>query len=123
MSIRLLVSQLANINNIATVGSSNETRIEAGNIVSLDAGNDINNIGATIKSEAAGKISSASGNGGVRSAAIDIDATGEQKGEPMRLVGHFEARGTRFYQVIVMGREKELSRENVDMFMSSFKPD
>jgi filamentous hemagglutinin len=38
-----------NINNIQTTANSNETRIEAGNIVSLDAGNDINNIGATIK--------------------------------------------------------------------------
>ena len=71
----------------------------------------VNNIGATITTEKAGKT------------AIDIDATGKQKGEPMRLVGHFEARGTRFYQVIVMGREKELTRENVDMFMSSFKLD
>ena len=56
-----------------------------------------------------------------RSAAIDIEATGLQKGEPMRLVGHFESRNKRFYQVVVMGKEKDLTRENVDMFMSSFK--
>jgi hypothetical protein len=81
----------------------------------------VNNIGATIKSEAVGKISSAAGSGGARSAAIDIDATGVQKGEPMRLVGHFESHDKRFYQVVVMGKAKDLGRENVETFMTSFK--
>ncbi|WP_426105385.1 hypothetical protein [Massilia sp. TSP1-1-2] len=80
----------------------------------------IKNIGATIKNEKTGKASSASGSARERSAAIDIEATGLQKGEPMRLVGHFESRNKRFYQVVVMGKEKDLTRENVDMFMSSF---
>ncbi len=39
----------------------------------------------------------------------------------MRLVAHFEARDKRFYQVIVIGRAKGMTRENVEMFMSSFK--
>lgn len=81
----------------------------------------IRNIGATIKSEKTGKASAANGSVSVRSAAIDIEATGRQKGEPMRLVGHFESRNKRFYQVVVMGKEKDLTRENVAMFMSSFK--
>ena len=81
----------------------------------------VKNIGATIKSEKVGKSSAATAGGSARSAAIDVDASGEQKGEPMRLVGHFESRDKRFYQVIVMGKEKDLTRENVDMFMSSFK--
>ncbi len=81
----------------------------------------IKNIGATVTSEKTGKTSSAIGSKQERSAAIDIEATGKQKGEPIRLVGHFESRDKRFYQVIVMGKEKDLTRENVDMFMSSFK--
>ena len=81
----------------------------------------VNNIGATIKSEKVGKASSASGATQARSAAIDIEASGHQKGEPMRMVGHFESRDKRFYQVVVMGKDKDLTRENVDMFMSSFK--
>ncbi len=81
----------------------------------------VNNIGATVKSEKSGKASAVSGSTSARSAAIDIDASGMQNGVPMRLVGHFESRDKRFYQVIVMGKEKELSKENVDMFMSSFK--
>jgi hypothetical protein len=81
----------------------------------------VNNIGATIKTEKTGKASTATGSTQARSAAIDIDASGVRKGEPMRLVGHFESRDKRFYQVIVMGKEKDLTRENVDMFMSSFK--
>ncbi len=73
----------------------------------------VKNIGATIKSEKSAKAA----NG----ASIDIDAVGMQKGTPMRLVAHFESRNTRFYQVIVMGKEKDLSKENVEQFMSSFK--
>ncbi len=81
----------------------------------------VKNIGATVTSEKAGSAASASGPAQTRSATIDIVASGKQKGEPMRLVGHFEARDKRFYQVIVMGKEKDLSKENIDMFMSSFK--
>jgi hypothetical protein len=81
----------------------------------------VNNIGATIKSEKVGKSSAISGSTAMRSAAIDIEAKGVQKGEAMRLIGHFESRNKRIYQVIVMGREKDMTRENVDMFMSSFK--
>jgi len=81
----------------------------------------VRNIGATIKSEKAGKASAAAGSSAARSAAIDIEAAGVQNGVPMRLVGHFESRNKRFYQVIVMGKDKEISPEQVEMFMSSFK--
>lgn len=57
-----------------------------------------------------------------KDSAINIDAKGVQNGAPMRLVGHFESRGTRFYQVIVMGKENKVPQDEVDMFMSSFKP-
>ena len=81
----------------------------------------VRNIGATIKREKAGKASAAAGSSSARSAAIDIEANGVQNGVPMRLVGHFESRNKRFYQVIVMGKEKDISQEQVEMFMSSFK--
>ena len=81
----------------------------------------VRNIGATVKSEKTGKASAVSGAASARSAAIDIEASGVQNGQPMRLVGHFESRNQRFYQVIVMGREKNVSQEQVEMFMSSFK--
>ena len=81
----------------------------------------INNIGATVKSEKSGKASAMAGPTSARSAALDVDAVGMQNGVPMRLVGHFESRNKRFYQVIVMGKEKDLSKENIEMFMSSFK--
>jgi hypothetical protein len=77
----------------------------------------VNNIGATVTSEKA----RATASGSARSAAIDIDARGKRDGVPMRLVGHFESRDKRFYQVIVMGPEQAVSKENVDMFLSSFK--
>lgn len=81
----------------------------------------VNNIGATIKSEKTARASSSSGAASARSAAIDVQAGGKRNGVPMQLIAHFESRDKRFYQVIVMGPEKEMSKENVDMFMSSFK--
>jgi hypothetical protein len=81
----------------------------------------VRNIGATVTSEKVGKAASAAGNVKSRSAAIDIEAKGTQKGQPMRLVGHFESRNKRFYQVIVMGPAKSVPQDQVDMFMSTFK--
>lgn len=51
---------------------------------------------------------------------VDIDATGSANGQPVKLRGHFEARGKRFYQVIVMGKTSAMSTERTDQFMSSF---
>ena len=51
----------------------------------------------------------------------DIDATGSTNGVPVRLVGHFEARGKRFYQVIVLGKADALPPEQVEQFLTSFK--
>lgn len=81
----------------------------------------VHNIGATITSKKVGKASAIAGSTQARSAAIDIEAKGAQNGQPMRLVAHFESRNKRFYQVIVMGRDKALVQDQVDMFMSSFK--
>jgi hypothetical protein len=81
----------------------------------------VKNIGATVTSEKAGATSAVSGAASSRSAAIDIRASGKQNGVAMTLVGHFESRNKRFYQVIVIGKEQDLSKENIDMFMSSFK--
>ncbi len=79
----------------------------------------VRNIGATIKSEKAS--AKAGGAPGSQSAAIDVDALGTQKGVPIRLVAHFESRDKQFYQVIIMGPEKNISKENIEMFMSTFK--
>ncbi|MFC5551242.1 hypothetical protein [Massilia aerilata] len=50
----------------------------------------------------------------------DVDATGSSNGVPVRLVGHFEARGKRFYQVIVLGKANALPPEQVEQFLTSF---
>lgn len=52
---------------------------------------------------------------------IDIDASGLRNGTPMRLVAHFEARGNRVYQVIVLGKSSSIPAEQAKQFMSSFK--
>lgn len=80
----------------------------------------VNNIGAKVVSDKAGASSSAgTGQQGV----LEVEAKGEQRGEAMLLVGRFIARKDRIYQVIVVGREKQVVRDTVDTFMSSFKPD
>lgn len=56
------------------------------------------------------------------STAADVDATGSANGQPMKLRAHFEARGTRFYQVVVMGKASAMSADHTDQFISSFKP-
>jgi hypothetical protein len=43
-------------------------------------------------------------------------------GQPRLLVARFSARERRVYQLVVVGAEKDVSREQVDTFFSSFKP-
>lgn len=81
----------------------------------------VRNIGATVSKEKSSAAATASGTGSTQSTSIDIEATGMQKGTPMKLIGHFESRNKRFYQVIVMGKEKAVSPEQAEQFMSSFK--
>jgi hypothetical protein len=58
--------------------------------------------------------------------AIDIEAIGRRltrtSSEPLLLIGHFAAKGKRVYQVIVLGDEKTVPREEANTFISSFKP-
>jgi hypothetical protein len=72
----------------------------------------VNNIGATV-------TSSKSSNTG----ALDVEASGSQNGEPMRLIGRFIAKDKRIYQVIVMGRASNIVQDSVDTYLSSFKLD
>ena len=55
-----------------------------------------------------------------RSGTSEIDVTGASRGTPMRLVGHFEARGKRFYQVIVLGKANAVPPEQIEQFLTSF---
>ncbi len=55
--------------------------------------------------------------------AVDIEAAGTPPGAaPMLLIAHFAVNGNRVYQVIVLGPEKEVVREEAATFISSFKP-
>jgi len=71
----------------------------------------VNNIHGKLKSEQAPQPNS-----------IDIEAVGSRGpgGEPLLLLGHFVARDKRIYQAIVVGNEKEVVREQVTIFLSSF---
>jgi hypothetical protein len=74
------------------------------------------NIGAAATGAQASATNAA---GGARSSAA-IDVEGTRAGVPMRLVGRFEARGTRFYQAIVVGPSAAMPAEQVDQFLTSF---
>ena len=73
----------------------------------------VRNIGATVTSQKA--------TADMDRATRDVDASGARNGETMHLVGHFEARGKRFYQVIAIGRKDALPAEQVEQFITSFK--
>lgn len=83
----------------------------------------LGNIGATVKRESAASSASAAGGASRRSSAIDIEALGSRQGVPVLLAGRFIARDKRIYQVVVMGKEQQMARENSEMFLSSFKLD
>jgi hypothetical protein len=50
----------------------------------------------------------------------EVDTTGQVNGAPVRLVGRFEARGKRFYQIIVLGKPNAMPSEQVEQFLTSF---
>ena len=65
------------------------------------------------------KILSVTGTVSAEPSTLRISA-GTGNGGPMKLSGHFESRGKRFYQVIVLGKEKEVAPEQSEQFMKSF---
>lgn len=82
----------------------------------------VKNIGGTIKSE---KSSVLAQSPGTVSSQIDIEATGapggNTGGQPRLLVARFVAIDKRIYQAVVVGREKAVTRDAVDTFLTSFK--
>ena len=71
------------------------------------------NIGATITSQA----TVADG----AQTTVSIEAKGMRNGEPTLLIGRFIARDRRVYQVVVMGAQRHIAREQVATFLDSFK--
>jgi len=58
---------------------------------------------------------------GAAAADGSIDASGNgANGQPVRLIGRFEARGARIYQVVVMGKADAAPPEQVEQFLTSF---
>jgi hypothetical protein len=63
--------------------------------------------------------------GSTSASAIDIDVVGPSSatsnGQPVRLVAHFVAKGSQVYELVVVGREKAITHDVLDMFFTSFK--
>lgn len=79
----------------------------------------VKNINGTVKSE---KLTAAADNARGMSASIDVEAVGtDSNGKPEVLFGHFVSKDNEVYQVIVMGPDKAVARENVAFFITSFK--
>jgi hypothetical protein len=78
----------------------------------------LRNIGAPLAEPTSG--AAAAGASASTATSTDVDASAAGQGGPIRLVGHFEARGTRFYQVIVIGRGKAVPPEQIEQFLTSF---
>ena len=82
----------------------------------------VKNIGGTIKSE---KSSVLAHSPSTVSSQIDIEAIGapggNTGGQPRLLVARFVAIDKRIYQAVVVGREKAVTRDTIDTFLTSFK--
>lgn len=78
----------------------------------------VRNINGTILRETA---NTAAGQGST----LEVEARGsvQADGQPRLLIGRFVARDRRVYQAIVLGKEKAVSREAADTFLTSFKPE
>jgi hypothetical protein len=56
-----------------------------------------------------------------QAASIDIEATGIANARPVRLFAHLFAKGNKIVQVLAVGGEQAINREEVDTFFRSFK--
>lgn len=81
----------------------------------------VRNIAGTVTSDKMSAISSGHGTVGSQQTTIAIVAKGSQNGKMMLLNGNFVAKDKRIYQVIVLGRDKQVAQDTVDTFISSFK--
>ena len=73
----------------------------------------VRNIGAAVTSQAAAPDGAGS--------TVNVEAKGMRNGQPTLLIGRFIARDRRVYQVVVIGPEREIKREQVATFFGSFK--
>lgn len=77
----------------------------------------VRNIDGTVTRRAE---ASSSANGATR-ISRDVDVKGSRNGKPVRMVAHFEARGSSLYQVVVVGPASALTPEQTEQFIGSFK--
>lgn len=82
----------------------------------------LHNIGATSTRETSAAAAAVTDGAPTDAASSNVTASGVLNGVKMQLVGHFEARGKRIYQVVVMGPAKSVESDPADQFISSFKP-
>lgn len=75
----------------------------------------VRNIGGSIRRESASAA-------GISPMTIDIEAIGNNGNRQQLLIARFIAQDTRVYQLVVIGKEKNVSREAVETFFTSFKP-
>lgn len=58
-----------------------------------------------------------------RDSGLGVEATGSRNGQQVQLIGRFAARGTRIFQIVIVGDASKLSREHIDTFMDGVKID
>lgn len=87
----------------------------------------LRNIAGTLREQKTLTIAQSSHAGSGRLAVIEITASGRGDqatgGQPRLLFARFVAKDKRVFQLVATGPEKDLHRELVDTFFSSFKPD
>lgn len=85
----------------------------------------VKNIGGEIRQEKTLTMPRGSDAAAGQLAVIEVEARGmpsaATRGEPRMLFARFVAKDKQVYQVVVLGREKDVTRDTVDTFFASFK--
>ena len=80
----------------------------------------VKNISGSITSETDSDITDGRQDS-ARSITLEVAGAAENNSQPKVLFAHLQSKGDYIYQVIVIGPQKTVTRENVEMFMESFK--
>lgn len=81
----------------------------------------VKNISGSVTSETSTAVATSNPQNSGQSMTLEALGAPENGGQPKVLFAHLQSKGQYIYQVIVIGPQKTVMRENVDMFLESFK--
>ncbi len=82
----------------------------------------LKNIAGSIISEKKAEASASTTNGSRQTRSYDVEARGSlQNGQPVLMAARFVASDQWVYQAVIVGKEKVVTRDAIDTFLTAFK--